>query len=738
MVAEVFFEGEIKKIIFSNPSNFFKIIALKISKTSENDYAEDEIVVAGECSDISEGEEYCFFGELVNNNKYGLQLKISRYERRRVNKEGLINYLSSRKFKGIGRKKAEQIQALYEHNEDIVEAILKDSSKIDVIKGLSKENKDNFLKRLSVDRKSESILSQLFELGISHLVSLKIQEKYMDESIQIVLENPYSLVSKIKGFSFTMADIVARHIGIKEDAPERISAGVLHVLSETCNFTGDTYVIYTELISATVELLEKTVHVDNIKDLVEKELKSLITNCSVYVVGERIFSPKLFLAEENICKNIRRLLNNSKAPYYSKEKIELYITEFEQNSGIRYDGIQRNAIIQALTNPFFILTGGPGTGKTAVIRCIIYVYSKLRGFQLYPDEEDGPVLVAAPTGRAARRVSELTGLYSATLHRHLGLPDNYREDDLEADLIIVDEFSMVDTWLGDKFFNKISNNTQVIIVGDAGQLPSVSPGNVLGDLLEVPSIPSIKLENVYRQSDDSTIVSLSADIRQGIVSEDFTQKKADRSYLEIDKNHVAETVGKIIQSAQRSGFSAQDIQILAPMYKGDAGINNLNAVVQSLLNPLKLGEIEFKSYSQTYRVGDRVIHLENKPDDNVFNGDLGYITELIPANESESGKNEIVMEFDGSKIVYEQQDWDMISLAYAMSIHKSQGSEFSVVIMPITYGSYRMLQRNLIYTGITRAKEKLVLLGELKAFKHAIERVAVNRKTWLAQRFAQK
>lgn len=741
MTEEVFFDGEVQKVIYSNPSNFYKVVALKISKTNATDYTKSKITVTGECADIVEGEEYRFYGELVDNS-YGLQLKISRYDRKRINKEGLIHYLSSRNFTGIGRKKAEIIQSLYEGSDDIVEAILNDPSKIQTIKGLSKENKENFLNRLESDRKSESILSQLFELGVPHLISLKIQEKYKEEAVDKIKENPYALVRDIKGFSFAMADVVASHLGIREDSPQRISAGILHVLSEKCNRTGDTYVDRPELIDGTVNLLEKSAHVNNIRDVVVSELNSLIGDKEILTIDDKMFIPSYYKAEEKICRNIKRLLGNSKYPLHLRGDIEFYIDRFEKEINRKYDNIQRSAIIQALENPVFILTGGPGTGKTTVIQGIIDVYSKIYGLNIKSDDEDSSILIAAPTGRAARRVSELTSLPSKTLHRHLGLPDNYREDDLDASLIIVDEFSMVDTWLGNKFFDRISSRSQVIIVGDAGQLPSVSPGNVLGDLLEVPSVPSVKLENVYRQSDDSTIVSLSADIRKGIVSKDFTAKKADRSFLERDKTQVVEAVGKILQSAQKSGIDAKDIQILAPMYKGEAGINALNVVVQELLNPAKEGEIEFKSYSQTYRVGDKVIHLENKPENNVFNGDLGYITKLIPAHESESGKNEIVMRFDQSEdakdVVYEQQDWDLISLAYAMSIHKSQGSEFPVVIIPITYGAYNMLQRNLIYTGVTRAKQKLVLLGELGAFKHAIEKVALNRKTWLAQRFAEK
>ena len=384
----------------------------------------------------------------------------------------------------------------------------------------------------------------------------------------------------------------------------------------------------------------------------------------------------------------------------------------------------------------FILTGGPGTGKTTVINGLIAAYADLHHIDL--EKKDIPIILAAPTGRAARRMNELTGLPSATIHRHLGLngDNDYQaiDDYLDCDLIIIDEFSMVDTWLANQLFSSISSNTQVIIVGDSDQLPSVGPGQVLADLLKIEALPQLALTKIFRQSEDSTIVTLANQMRLGKLPADFTQKKADRSYFEASAQYIPEMIPKIVSAAVKSGIDPQEIQILAPMYRGAAGINRLNTIIQDLLNPLK-DQLSFAFGEMNFRKGDKVLHLINDAELNVFNGDIGYITDLIPAKYTESKQDELYMSFDGTEVIYPRNEWHKITLAYAMSIHKSQGSEFQVVILPITRQSHRLLQRNLIYTAITRSKSKLVMLGEIAAFDYAIKNEGAKRNTYLVQRF---
>ena len=366
------------------------------------------------------------------------------------------------------------------------------------------------------------------------------------------------------------------------------------------------------------------------------------------------------------------------------------------------------------------------------------VYAFLHDIDLQK-EKDLPILLAAPTGRAARRMNELTGLPSATIHRHLGMTgeddrshlDNY----LDANFIIVDEFSMVDTWLAKQLFSNISSNSKILIVGDADQLPSVSPGQVLADLLKLPDLPQTKLEKIYRQSENSTIVTLANHIQKGILPVDFTEKKGDRSYFEAPNEYIPQLIQKIVEAAIRNGIRAQDVQILAPMYRGRAGIDEINQLMQELVNPMKPEQLVFSTTDCQYREGDKIIHLVNDAESNVFNGDLGYIIQLISGKYTDSKQDELTINFDGIEIIYPRSEWYKIRLAYAMSIHKSQGSEFPVVILPITSSSHRMLQRNLIYTAITRAKSKLILLGELSAFEYAVKNTGTDRKTYLIQRF---
>jgi len=349
------------------------------------------------------------------------------------------------------------------------------------------------------------------------------------------------------------------------------------------------------------------------------------------------------------------------------------------------------------------------------------------------------------SGGERRRLALLHTLISAPNILILDEPTNdldittlsILEDYLDADFIIVDEFSMVDTWLANQLLSNIATDTKLLIVGDADQLPSVSPGQVLADLLQIPSIPQTKLEHIFRQSEDSTIVSLAGDIRQGKLPQDFTERKADRSYFEAGSEHIPKMIEQITSAALRSQIPARDIQVLAPMYKGQAGIDNINTLMQDLLNPAVKDQVVFDTPDCQYRDGDKVIHLVNDAESNVFNGDIGYITDLLPGKYTESKQDELTIQFDGNEIVYPRNEWYKIRLAYAMSIHKSQGSEFPVVILPITNQSHRMLQRNLIYTAITRSKSKLILLGEYSAFDFATKNTGTARKTYLVERFKE-
>nr|WP_027975338.1 ATP-dependent RecD-like DNA helicase [Streptococcus devriesei] len=728
-----YFSGTIERVIFENASNFFKIILLEIDDT-DSDFDDFEIIVTGTIADVIEGENYTFWGEMTQHPKYGQQLKVERYERAKPSSAGLIKYFSSEHFKGIGRKTAEKIIQLY--GDEPIDKILEDPGKLSTIPGLSKVTREKFISKLRLNYGTEQILAKLAEYGLSTKLAVQIFDHYREDSLDIINENPYQLVEDIQGIGFKLADQLAEQLGIESDAPQRFRAALVHTLLETSINKGDTYIEAKELLEKAIFILEESRQVELDPSQVAHELSQLIVEDKVQNIDTKIFDNTLFYAEIGIQKHLSRILDQPLKKPIDDKDIEAEISHVQEDFTIHYDITQKEAIQKALQNKIFLLTGGPGTGKTTVINGIIKAYAGLHNLDL--SSSDIPIILAAPTGRAARRMNELTGLPSATIHRHLGLnsDSDYQalEDFLDCDLIIVDEFSMVDTWLANQLFSAIASDTQVIIVGDSDQLPSVGPGQVLADLLKISSLPQVSLTKIFRQSEDSTIVTLASQIRQGILPADFTAKKADRSYFEAQSNHIPPMITKIVKSALKSGIAAQDVQILAPMYRGQAGINNLNTLMQDLLNPLA-GQLEFQFNELRFRKGDKVLHLVNDAEINVFNGDIGYITDLLPAKYTESKQDEIIMDFEGTEISYPRNEWSKITLAYAMSIHKSQGSEFKVVILPITRQGGRLLQRNLVYTAITRSKSKLIMLGEIAAFDYAVKNQGTMRRTYLVERF---
>lgn len=728
-----YFSGTIDRVIFENTSNFFKIILLEIDDT-DSDFDDFEIIVTGTIADVIEGENYTFWGELTQHPKYGQQLKVERYQRAKPSSAGLIKYFSSQHFKGIGKKTAEKIIHLY--GDDPIDNILEDPDKLESISGLSKANRENLVSKLRLNYGAEQILAKLAEYGLNNKTAVQIFERYKEESLTVITENPYQLVEDIQGIGFKMADKLAEQVGINSDAPQRFRAALVHTLLETSIDKGDTYIEAKELLEKSLFILEEVRQVELDPSQIAQELTQLISENKVQNIGTKIFDNTLFYAESGIHKHLTRILDRPLEKAISSQDIQTEIKHIQAEFNINYDKAQKNAIQKAIQSKVFLLTGGPGTGKTTVINGIIKAYANLHQIDL--QKSDRPIILAAPTGRAARRMNELTGLPSATIHRHLGLngDSEYQalDDFLDCDLIIIDEFSMVDTWLANQLFSAIASNTQIVIVGDSDQLPSVGPGQVLADLLKINRLPQVSLTKIFRQSEDSTIVTLANQIRQGRLPTDFTAKKADRSYFEAQSTHIPQMIQKIVSSALKSGIDAQEIQILAPMYRGQAGITHLNKLMQDLLNPLN-NQLEFQFNDLHFRKGDKVLHLINDAQINVFNGDIGYITDLIPAKYTESKQDEMILDFDGTEINYPRNEWLKITLAYAMSIHKSQGSEFKVVILPVTRQSGRLLQRNLIYTAITRSKSKLVMLGEIAAFDNAIKNEGTKRKTYLIERF---
>lgn len=745
MEEKIYVVGKVVAIFFQNPSNFFKVLLIALEETNA-DYHEKEIVVTGSFGEIQEEESYRFSGEMIEHPRYGEQLKVESYQQAQPTSEhGLILYLSSDKFPGIGKKTAEAI--VNELGEQAIDRIIEDPSVLERVRQLNEKKRKQLVETLRINYGMDQIVVGLAKYGFGSQLSFAIYQCYKNEALEIIEENPYQLVEDIEGIGFKKADAIAEQLGIEATSKQRIRAAVIHQIFEECTQSGNTYTEAQRLLEVVLELLENSRQVEISPQLVADVMIELVEEGKIKQEETRLYENSLYFSEWGIANSFEKFLNGETKDSYSDEKLDKTLRIIEKRSKIIYGSSQEQAIKEALKSPVFILTGGPGTGKTTVINGIVQMFAELNDVDLdvsrYTTEQPFPILLAAPTGRAAKRMNETTGLPSGTIHRLLGL--NGREDNsevetrtLEGGLLIVDEMSMVDTWLANTLFKSIPSGMQVILVGDKDQLPSVGPGQVLHDLLEITAIPQLELTEIYRQGDGSSIISLAHEIKKGQLPSDLTKKQIDRSFIRCDAFLMEQAIEKIVLRAKEKGFSAQEIQVLAPMYRGPAGINALNQMMQRIFNPAKPGRKEVKHLELVYRIGDKVLQLVNAPEHNVFNGDMGEIVGITYAKDSEDKVDELVIQFDNSEVVYKRNEWQQITLAYCCSIHKAQGSEFKMVILPMVHQYHRMLQRNLLYTAITRSKEILILLGEESAYRECVDHQSHTRLTTLTFRIHQK
>ncbi|MEX2957107.1 ATP-dependent RecD-like DNA helicase, partial [Staphylococcus pasteuri] len=454
---------------------------------------------------------------------------------------------------------------------------------------------------------------------------------------------------------------------------------------------------------------------------------------------EKISIPSLYYSELKSVQNLYRIkTHTTKLKEIEQSDLQLHIGDIETNNEVSYAASQKDALQTAINSKIMLLTGGPGTGKTTVIKGIVELYAEVHGISLdYDDyqEDDYPVVLAAPTGRASKRLQESTGLEAMTIHRLIGWnqdtqPEDILDNEINARLIIIDEMSMVDTWLFHQFLSAVPLDAQIILVGDEDQLPSVGPGQVFKDLIDSNTIPRVNLTEVYRQQDGSSIIELAHRMKLGQPI-DITQRFHDRSFINCGTEQIPNVVEKVVNSAVNKGYDMSDIQVLAPMYKGNAGIKRLNQILQSILNPKEKDTREIEFGDVVFRKGDKVLQLVNRPNDNIFNGDIGVIVGIFWAKENALNKDVLVVDFEGNEITFTRQDMLELTHAYCTSIHKSQGSEFPIVIMPIVKQYFRMLQRPILYTGLTRAKQSLVLLGDPQAFDIGLNTNGQKRLTQL-------
>ncbi|WP_042458686.1 SF1B family DNA helicase RecD2 [Neobacillus dielmonensis] len=731
--------------IFHNEQNLYTVIRIRVDETNHT-YEDKEAVVTGYFPKIHEQETYTFYGDFKEHPKFGMQFHATHFRKDMPqSKQGIIAYLSGEMFKGIGKKTAENIVETL--GENAISKILNQPSLLDTVPKLPPDKAKLLYDTLMEHQGLEQVLIALNQYGFGPQLSMRIYQVYKEETLEIIQKNPYQLVEAIEGIGFGRADELGYQMGISGNHPDRIKAACLYILENECMQTGHVYMQAKDLLEQVKLLLE-----DNQRDIIDytnisTEIIKLQEEGKIIGEEQRVYLPSLFFAEKGLVTSIRRILEQKEyEEQFPESEFLLALGSLEERLAVQYAPTQREAIQTALMSPMLILTGGPGTGKTTVIKGIVELYAELHGCSLDPKDyhkkqEPFPILLAAPTGRAAKRMSESTGLPAVTIHRLLGYngTENFDRDDaspLEGKILIVDETSMLDIWLANQLFKALPEHIQVILVGDEDQLPSVGPGQVLKDLLRSERIPTVRLTDIYRQAEGSSIIELAHEIKKGRLPANIAMKQADRSFIKCSTAQVAQVVEKIALNAKNKGFTAMDFQVLAPMYRGPAGIDRLNVLLQEIFNPNPSGTRKEITYGDVkYRIGDKVLQLVNQPENNVFNGDIGEIISIIYAKENTEKQDLIYISFEGHEVEYTKQDLNQITHAYCCSVHKSQGSEFPIVLLPVTRSYYRMLQRNLIYTAITRSKQSLIICGEEEALRMGVERAdEMSRLTTLCEK----
>lgn len=728
-------KGEVIRILFQNSDNYYTVI--KVDVMDSNEDFDQEVTIVGYLPQIVEGETYLFKGKVTNHPKYGKQLQAETFEKELPQtKQGVIHYLSSDLFKGIGKKTAETI--VDKLGEDALQKIIDDPDVLKEIPKLNKQKRDTIAESIRENQAIERIMIKLNELGFGPKLAMAIYQFYKEETLNIIKQSPYRLVMDINGIGFQRADQIAEQVGISKDHHDRLVAGVSYFLDQQSLQNGHTFLPVDILVNGAYELLNHNQPEVVNKDQINAVIIEMSEENKLIIENDNCFLPSLYYSEAKSVQIIHRLYQHQdELKEIEKSDLQLHIGQIEDMNDVSYADGQKLALETAINHKMMLLTGGPGTGKTTVIRGICELYSEIHGVSLnYDDYQEGtdfPIVLAAPTGRAAKRLSESTGLEAMTIHRLIGWskdtqPDDVLDNDIHAHLIILDEMSMVDTWLMYQFLRAVPDYAQIIFVGDEDQLPSVGPGQIFKDLIDSKVIPRVNLTEVYRQQEGSSIIDLAHKIKNGLPVS-INEKHHDRSFIPCSSNQIATVVEKVVQGAVNKGYNMQDIQVLAPIYRGPAGINKLNELLQDILNP-KDEDTRFLQYGDIeYRENDKVLQLINRPDDNVFNGDIGVVTGVYKAEENALGKDVVIVDYEGNDITYTKQDLSEITHAYCCSIHKSQGSEFPIVIMPIVRQYFRMLQKNILYTGLTRAKQSLVVCGEEQAFNQGIQTLGHERMT---------
>lgn len=711
----------LKKVIYFNEINSYTVAVVKIKETDIPELEDKQHVhIIGTLPELNYRTTYKFNGEYTKHNKYGDQLEVSTYEIEIPTKEEeLVGFLSSDMFP-IGETTAKKIVDKFK--DKTLDIILNDKEKLKEIPRLSEERIDKIHDILETYQGSSKIVMEMTSLGFNNKEAMNILKKYGTSSLDKIKDNIYNLIDDME-FSFNIIDDIATNMGIIKNDDRRIEALIIYLMKELCFDNGDTYLYIEDIYNKIIAYVS-----DIDRDKLEELLILLNKKGKIVIDNDKYYLKSYYDAEEYITYRLCYLNDLKKSKVKDLENI---INKLEKTNHITYDSVQKDAIMKALNNNLTIITGGPGTGKTTIIRAIVH----LLRHELKAKIDD--IALLAPTGRAAKKIMETTNIPAFTIHKYLGwdkerntfMVDEYSPN--PEKYIIIDEVSMIDTVLMSSLLKGIRRDVKLILVGDYYQLPSVAPGQVLKDLIDSDMIDVVKLKSLYRQDEDSYIPILATEIKDKDISESFLMKKDDYNFINCSNEEVMVYIEQIVLKAINKGYTDKDIQILAPMYKSLNGIDNLNKLLQHIFNKEDPSKNELAFSDVVYRVGDKVLQLVNDPDNNVYNGDIGYISAIINSKKSVSKRNEIWVDFDGNIVTYTPDKYINIRHGYAISVHKAQGSEFPMVIMPIVNSFNRMLYNKLIYTAITRAKKALMLVGDPRSFLNGVnnERVEIRKTT---------
>lgn len=714
--------GTVDTIIFASQDNRFTVLKLSPEKLS----TQITVTLNGIAPLI--GQLLEIEGKWVKHPKFGQQFKATTYKTVAPTEiSGIEKFLASGAINGIGPAMAKKIVA--EFGEKTLEIIAKSPNELLKVPGIGKKTAEKISASYLEQSELTEIMVWLENHGISNTYAGKIFAKYGSFAIDIMEKDIYRLFQDIEGIGFLTADKLAFNLGIQREDKRRIISGIDYALMQLCN-NGHCCIPEMALVDKTAKILQ----VNN--QIIFTILKERIDNGSLnteVVGGETlIYPPYLYYAEKKVAMRLLQLQQATEP--LSEDNLSLFIKVWEKDNQIQLAQKQKEAIKACLHHGVLVLTGGPGTGKTTVIKGILSIL-KAQGLK---------IRLAAPTGRAAKRLSETTGQKALTIHRlleanNLAQDDNLQlgfskdiDDQLDADVIILDEVSMVDIVLMHHFLNAVPDGCRIILVGDTDQLPAVGPGSVLKDIIRSQKIPAIRLDEIFRQAQTSMIIQNAHIINAGRLP-DLRKQYSDFVFYELndDTSITQKILDLCTKDLPHEGFNVlKDVQVLSPMHRFLCGVENLNLMLQEQLNPKK-NQDELKYSSQTFRVGDKVMHIRNNYQKNVFNGDIGFIQDI--------NNEKLTVDYFDHIVTYEKNELNELTLAYASSVHKSQGSEYKVVIIPLSTSHYIMLQRNLLYTAITRAKQKVIIIGSKKALMTAVQSNRTQKRyTLLAERLAHK